>query len=305
LVLECSHGANLILQANTTQIYITLSSDVLCKVCFDLKDRRKEWDAPWGGLKLKKLKRAASRCPSGGCNILLEAISKFAGPELMEDESTISGAPSQRTIGGWGYGTFGYCPSSKPWPGMYIKLFVAEGMYVVYTFLVADELLFKAILSDIIGEQHPIWTGIIRSACPQDLSHGESLAFVNRHLETCAREHASCRLNARFQDFMPRRVVDVGIVDDGLLDPIDRAPVRVVESASILEGREYVCLSHRWSSPEEMTITTEVTYTSNYSEIRFLDLGPTFRDAVHIARRLNVRYVWIDSLCIIQDSKAD
>ena len=31
----------------------------------------------------------------------------------------------------------------------------------------------------------------------------------------------------------------------------------------------------------------------------------TFRDAVDCAHRLGVRYVWIDSLCIIQDSNED
>jgi hypothetical protein len=35
------------------------------------------------------------------------------------------------------------------------------------------------------------------------------------------------------------------------------------------------------------------------------DLSRTFQDAVIVARELNVRYLWIDSLCIIQDSFED
>jgi hypothetical protein len=35
------------------------------------------------------------------------------------------------------------------------------------------------------------------------------------------------------------------------------------------------------------------------------ELPRTFRDAVSIARRLQIQYVWIDSLCIIQDNKFD
>ncbi|KAG7294527.1 hypothetical protein NEMBOFW57_004602 [Staphylotrichum longicolle] len=31
----------------------------------------------------------------------------------------------------------------------------------------------------------------------------------------------------------------------------------------------------------------------------------TFQDAVHVTRRLGFRYLWIDSLCILQDSKVD
>jgi Heterokaryon incompatibility protein (HET) len=35
------------------------------------------------------------------------------------------------------------------------------------------------------------------------------------------------------------------------------------------------------------------------------DLPQTFRDAIEVARRLNIPYIWIDSLCIIQDSIED
>lgn len=31
----------------------------------------------------------------------------------------------------------------------------------------------------------------------------------------------------------------------------------------------------------------------------------TFRDAIKVTRSLGIHYIWIDSLCIIQDSKAD
>ena len=35
------------------------------------------------------------------------------------------------------------------------------------------------------------------------------------------------------------------------------------------------------------------------------DLPLTFKDCLFTARKLNVRYVWIDSLCIIQDDEDD
>jgi hypothetical protein len=40
-------------------------------------------------------------------------------------------------------------------------------------------------------------------------------------------------------------------------------------------------------------------------EIRLSSLPKTFQDAVLITRKLDVRYLWIDSLCIVQDSTAD
>ena len=38
---------------------------------------------------------------------------------------------------------------------------------------------------------------------------------------------------------------------------------------------------------------------------RIEDLPRTFKDAILVARRLSVRYLWIDRLCILQDSKMD
>jgi hypothetical protein len=34
-------------------------------------------------------------------------------------------------------------------------------------------------------------------------------------------------------------------------------------------------------------------------------LKQLFRDAIGLTRRLRIHYIWIDSFCIIQDSKAD
>lgn len=34
-------------------------------------------------------------------------------------------------------------------------------------------------------------------------------------------------------------------------------------------------------------------------------LPPVFRDALEATKRLGLRYIWIDSICIIQDSDSD
>jgi hypothetical protein len=51
--------------------------------------------------------------------------------------------------------------------------------------------------------------------------------------------------------------------------------------------------------------TTQTSLESHQARIAYHDLPLTFRDFIDIARRLDVRYVWIDSLCILQDSKED
>jgi len=66
----------------------------------------------------------------------------------------------------------------------------------------------------------------------------------------------------------------------------------------------YLTLSHRWGN-SVMTTTTTGNITSRRAGIPLGDMPKTFRDAVLITRRIGVRYLWIDSLCIIQDSPAD
>ena len=53
-------------------------------------------------------------------------------------------------------------------------------------------------------------------------------------------------------------------------------------------------------------ITTEETLPSFVNEgIDIKKLPKTLQDAIHTARQLNIPYLWIDSLCIVQDSAED
>ncbi|KAL5373495.1 hypothetical protein DPSP01_012684 [Paraphaeosphaeria sporulosa] len=68
----------------------------------------------------------------------------------------------------------------------------------------------------------------------------------------------------------------------------------------------YVTLSHCWGKAKFTKLTKE--NLEEFKEgISFSALPSTFRQAIHFARRLSpsIRYIWIDSLCIIQDDKDD
>lgn len=51
--------------------------------------------------------------------------------------------------------------------------------------------------------------------------------------------------------------------------------------------------------------TTSVTLEQRKQCIPWAELPKTFQDAITITRGLNVRYIWIDALCIIQDDQSD
>ncbi|RDW85173.1 hypothetical protein BP6252_02763 [Coleophoma cylindrospora] len=112
-------------------------------------------------------------------------------------------------------------------------------------------------------------------------------------LDDCLKLHSSC--SAHVQSVLPTRVIDVGS-HDGALNP------RLVLSNGA-EGR-YAALSHCWGGPITPTLTLE-SHETFQDNIPLLDLPANFRDAICITRQLGIPYIWIDSLCIIQNSVTD
>lgn len=83
-------------------------------------------------------------------------------------------------------------------------------------------------------------------------------------------------------------------------------PTRLVETAQGSSGK-YLALSHRWGDlSEEQKFCT---YDRNIERLKEVipvnKLPKSFQDAVRVTRALHIRYLWIDSLCIIQDNTED
>jgi len=94
---------------------------------------------------------------------------------------------------------------------------------------------------------------------------------------------------------MPTRLIDVS----------EKRPV-LVDTSTLISPVPYTALSHCWGQGHHpLSSTTSRTLQDFQNGIDLFDLPKTFRDAAEITRRLNLKYLWIDSLCIIQDSKED
>ena len=70
---------------------------------------------------------------------------------------------------------------------------------------------------------------------------------------------------------------------------------------------EYIALSHPWGNPKEHPPfrTVQRKLVQFKAAIPEHELPATFKDAVHTTRALGIRYLWIDSLCIIQKDGED
>jgi hypothetical protein len=62
----------------------------------------------------------------------------------------------------------------------------------------------------------------------------------------------------------------------------------------------YMTFSHRWNAETELSRTTVDNYEDRKRGFSLDDLSKTFKDFVWVARQLDMAYVWIDSICIIQ-----
>lgn len=120
-------------------------------------------------------------------------------------------------------------------------------------------------------------------------------------LHACQTEHRNCV--HRQTNFVPTRLLDVKARGIG-------ADVQLIVTRSLFSdkvtGPTYLTLSHCWGPKHLHSVTTERANLKNrMKRIPFEDLSQTFQDAVQITRDLGQRYLWIDSLCIIQDDGDD
>lgn len=100
--------------------------------------------------------------------------------------------------------------------------------------------------------------------------------------------------------FLPTRLLD--------LFPIPaHAPdcIRLVESVCIEKEVKYAALSYCWGNVKPTVLTTRANLDSHQQNIKLLALPQCLRDAVTVARGLEIRYLWIDALCIIQGDSDD
>ncbi|KAE8452046.1 hypothetical protein EG329_002211 [Mollisiaceae sp. DMI_Dod_QoI] len=125
----------------------------------------------------------------------------------------------------------------------------------------------------------------------QDLT-SDHFTSIRLGLSKCRAKHAKCNKTRGL--YLPSRLIDVGSSHQ---DP------RLVLREEV-EDRSYATLSHRWGVAKHITTTT-ASLPDHRDSIPMDSLSDVFKRAVLITRELGLRYLWIDSLCILQDSALD
>jgi hypothetical protein len=120
-------------------------------------------------------------------------------------------------------------------------------------------------------------------------------------LNDCISTHVDCPkpLNGP----LPTRVIDVG-PPDGSQSPFLSIPSTSKRSLDSPLDARYLALSYCWGVITETGkshfLTTAVNLMERRRGFSMDQLPQTIRDAIDITRRLGIRYLWVDALCILQ-----
>ncbi|CZS98638.1 uncharacterized protein RAG0_07280 [Rhynchosporium agropyri] len=129
---------------------------------------------------------------------------------------------------------------------------------------------------------------IIGQASERRRSAMESIPVLKEWIETCQTSHPEC---SKEGGGLPTRVLDV-------------SGQNVFLYVSRIEVEPYAALSHCWGKLPVIQ-THRSTLKERSVEIPWTNLSKTFQNAVTTTRLLSLKYLWIDSLCIIQDDAED
>ena len=121
-------------------------------------------------------------------------------------------------------------------------------------------------------------------------------AMLSKQLKNCLANHKDCAKGSH-PDFKPCRLVDLSPFSNS-----NSKDVRVVPGS--ITTSSYATLSYRRGGISPCALNAE-NYDAFRERIPWSSLPETMRDAITICRRLSVRYIWIDSLCIVQGADGD
>ncbi|KAH8654589.1 heterokaryon incompatibility protein-domain-containing protein [Tricladium varicosporioides] len=127
----------------------------------------------------------------------------------------------------------------------------------------------------------------------------DDLKLASAWLSSCNNHHSSCkkaydRLWKNPARALPRR----------LLDTSNSRGQDICLTEEFPRKTQYATLSHCWGLVPIIR-TLRSSLNEHKENISFNNLSKTFKDAVIICRRLGIQYLWIDSLCIVQDDAQD
>lgn len=182
--------------------------------------------------------------------------------------------------------------------------------HVLYQLDFSRELATKRLLVDAEKVQDSFRADLVTSTAtdepykhPDDLSP-DRVSRIREWLEQCDNCHDGCRQVAEERKksllVLPARLVEI------LRDEADgQLQVRICKTLDMKDDEKtdihYATMSHCWGTGQHTDKLLRANYHSLTCPFPTSNLNSMNRQVVHLCATLNIRYIWIDSLCIIQD----
>ncbi|KAI9646051.1 Guanine nucleotide-binding protein subunit gamma [Ciborinia camelliae] len=124
-----------------------------------------------------------------------------------------------------------------------------------------------------------------------------ALMQATKWYHECSSKHIACNTAlAASKTHLPSRLLRI---DE------NQKYVRLVETREeVIPDSHYSALSHCWGNSDILKLTS-LTRDKLKAGIPLELLPKTFIEAIFVARKMTIPYIWIDSLCIVQDSPDD
>ncbi|KAH7418629.1 heterokaryon incompatibility protein-domain-containing protein [Cadophora sp. MPI-SDFR-AT-0126] len=122
-----------------------------------------------------------------------------------------------------------------------------------------------------------------------DTASFAAIPKIQQWIKTCSEEHKECLVPLKSQ--LPRRVLEIS----------NRRAKLIVSNGKVAP---YVALSHCWG-PKPIIRLLGSNIEEMQENVPWNKLSKTFQDSITVAWKLGFRYMWIDALCILQDSRED
>src|SRR6478609_1999420 len=124
----------------------------------------------------------------------------------------------------------------------------------------------------------------------------QNLQLALRWIKSCSRSHPKCKaFQHQMTGWRPTRLIYVGPESEQL---------KVIISSDKSRPVPYVALSYCWGSSNSVTLSRE-NISDFQKDIPLQHLPATIQSAIATTKDLGYQYLWVDSLCIIQNSEND
>ncbi|KAL1946189.1 hypothetical protein VTO73DRAFT_15316 [Trametes versicolor] len=212
------------------------------------------------------------------CHFILQCLNvAYPGVMMHETSITIRGAAEKRWI--WN------SRSDLDGSEMYQRL-------CVYAYF--NEKIFDGFVYANFDDPEPTTSYITKRSPIRDVGSPGALARARQDIDNCTNQHECCKnaVPPTGSRLLPKRLVDC----------IDLSRPRLASPNE--KHIEYLALSYVWGE-DQVHKTTKSNVSTYECGIAPSLLPPTIYDAIRVTHMLGFRWLWVDSLCIIQDSDED